>query len=102
MSIGMEGCGPNPRTYSKDEYAALEAECERLREETAVLLGDIAELEVRRDAALAELAALVEALRRIRDRAEAFATDDMDMPPHSSEMILEISSRALAAYEDKP
>lgn len=38
--------------------ADLAAECERLREETAVLLGDIAELEVRRDAALAELAAL--------------------------------------------
>lgn len=40
------------------DYDALAAECERLREETAVLLGDIAELEVRRDAALAELAAL--------------------------------------------
>ena len=32
MSVGMEGSGPNPRTYSRAEYAALEAECERLRE----------------------------------------------------------------------
>lgn len=38
--------------------ADLAAECERLREETAVLVGEIAEIEVRRDAALAELAAL--------------------------------------------
>ena len=37
------------------DYARLEQECERLWEETAVLLGDIAEIEVRRDVALAEL-----------------------------------------------
>lgn len=30
MSVGMEGCGPNPRTYSKAEYDALHAEAEAL------------------------------------------------------------------------
>lgn len=46
------------RIKAETERDALAAECERLREETAVLVGEIAEIEVRRDAALAELAAL--------------------------------------------
>lgn len=37
MSVGMEGCGPNPRTYSKAEYDALHAEAEALRAENARL-----------------------------------------------------------------
>ena len=37
MSVGTEGSGPNPRTYSRTEYAALEAECERLRVKLMVI-----------------------------------------------------------------
>jgi hypothetical protein len=35
MSIGMEGCGPNPRVYSKAEYDTLAADNQRLREDAA-------------------------------------------------------------------
>ena len=47
--------------------ADLAAECERLREETAVLVGEIAEIEVRRDAALAELAEWAPLMQRLGD-----------------------------------
>ena len=78
MSVGMEGSGPNPRTYSRAEYAALEAENARLRqamqrlvtthcaasmkshatdaELEQYLAAGIAQLEAERDALRAELA----------------------------------------------
>lgn len=40
MKIGMESCGPNPRTYSKAEYDALHAEAEALRAENGRLRAD--------------------------------------------------------------
>lgn len=65
MSVGMEGSGPNPRTYSQAEYAALEAECERLADaldRQSVITGDYIaryqRLAAERDALAAELAAI--------------------------------------------
>lgn len=43
MSIGMEGCGPNPRTYSKAEYDALHAEAKALRANIARLTSNPAD-----------------------------------------------------------
>lgn len=64
MSVGTEGSGPNPRTYSRADYAALEAECERVTrlsakwQERAEVRGNrIIALEEERDTLAAELEA---------------------------------------------
>lgn len=48
MSVGTEGSGPNPRTYSRAEYAALEAENARLAEQVKLRETAIAAAEVER------------------------------------------------------
>lgn len=58
MSVGMEGSGPNPRTYSRAEYAALEAENARLIAMLEDWEADANLLEKERDAARAQLAAI--------------------------------------------
>lgn len=44
MSVGTEGSGPNPRTYSRAEYAALEAENARLTAQLAAIQGGMGEV----------------------------------------------------------
>ena len=69
MSVGTEGSGPNPRTYSRAEYAALEVENARLQsafDDLAERYGKLqtgedsllARVVTERDAALAQLAAI--------------------------------------------
>lgn len=58
MSVGTEGSGPNPRTYSRADYAALEAELERRKQLDQEALEFRQELIRERDEAIAQLAAI--------------------------------------------
>ena len=75
MSVGTEGSGPNPRTYSRADYAALEAECERLADaldRQSVITGDY----IARCQRLADELAIT---RRVIDRIDQLCTT-----PHES------------------
>lgn len=60
MNIGMESCGPNPRTHSKAEYDAMAGELDRVSRELSCLQSVIAEP----DELNAEPASDYETLRR--------------------------------------
>lgn len=70
MSIGMEGDGPNPRVYSKADYDALAAECERLRLDNLSKNGSM-------KAFGEQIAALQRAVKN-RDKLKARAEADLD------------------------